>query len=278
MERYLRFPDGKPKALTLSYDDGVVYDRKLIDIMQKHGIKGTFNLNSASMGVSTSRRLTRDECIELYTNSGMEVAIHGNGHQFPNALHGIEIYKEFVLDKENLEDMFGGVIRGLAYAQGRYSDEVVSVLKQIGVAYARTTETTKSFEIPTDWLRLKPTCHHYEPTLNKLVDDFVNFDHNTNRNKNPLLFYLWGHSYEFNDHDNWNIFEEFCEKISGKEDIWYATNIEIYDYIKAYEGLNFSANGEFVQNNSAIDVYMFVRGGFAGKVVCAKAGTTTKIL
>ena len=276
MERYLRFPGGKAKALTLSYDDGVIHDRRLIEIMQKNGIKGTFNINSASMGVV--ERLDRQACLDLYTDSGMEVAIHGNGHQFPNALYGIEIYKEFVPDKENLEEMFGGVIRGCAYAHGRYSDEVVEVLKQIGVAYARTTETTKTFELPTDWLRLKPTCHHYEPTLNELVEKFVQFDHSTERNKRPFLFYVWGHSYEFNRQDNWNIFEEFCEKVGGKEDVWYATNIEIYDYIKAYEGLHFSANGKFVQNNSATDVYMFVRGGFAGRIVCAKAGATTKIL
>ena len=276
MERYLRFPNGKAKALTLSYDDGVVFDEKLIEIMQKHGIKGTFNLNSGAFG--RARRLTEEQSKKLYTEAGMEVAIHGYGHQWPNALHGIEIYKEFVTDKENLEELFGGVIRGMAYAQGRYSDEVVEVLKQIGVAYARTTECTQTFALPTDWLRLKPTCHHYEGRLKELINQFNDANPDTYRNKQPLLFYLWGHSYEFNDHDNWNIFEDFCEKVGDRDDVWYATNIEVYDYIKAYENLHFSANGKYVQNNSAIDVYIYVGGSIVGRTVCAKAGTTTQIL
>ena len=43
---FMRFPGGKKKALTLSYDDGVEQDIRLIDIMKKNGLKGTFNLNS----------------------------------------------------------------------------------------------------------------------------------------------------------------------------------------------------------------------------------------
>ena len=43
---FLRFPGGKIKTLTLSYDDGVEQDEKLVDLMVKYGLKGTFNLNS----------------------------------------------------------------------------------------------------------------------------------------------------------------------------------------------------------------------------------------
>lgn len=43
---YLRFPEGKLKALTLSYDDGVEQDEHLIGILRAHGMRGTFNLNA----------------------------------------------------------------------------------------------------------------------------------------------------------------------------------------------------------------------------------------
>ena len=43
----MRLKDGKTKVLTLSYDDGVVQDIRLIEIMNKYGLKGTFNINSA---------------------------------------------------------------------------------------------------------------------------------------------------------------------------------------------------------------------------------------
>ena len=46
MYRFLRFPDFRYKAVTLSYDDGVVFDKKLIQILDEYGLKCTFNLNS----------------------------------------------------------------------------------------------------------------------------------------------------------------------------------------------------------------------------------------
>ena len=69
------------------------------------------------------------------------------------------------------------------------------------------------------------------------------------------MFYLWGHSYEFDNDDNWKVIEEFAAYTGGKEDIWYATNIEIYDYVKAYEALRVSVDGSIVQNPTATDVW-----------------------
>ena len=43
---YCCFPGGKHKALTMSYDDGRTQDRRLIEIFNQNGIKGTFHLNS----------------------------------------------------------------------------------------------------------------------------------------------------------------------------------------------------------------------------------------
>ena len=88
-----------------------------------------------------------------------------------------------------------------------------------------------------------------------------------------MLFYLWGHSYEFNDNDNWNVIEEFAEYIGNREDIWYATNGEIYDYVQAFNGLQFAANGAFIRNPSATDVYVCYRG----KNVLVPAGKTVKV-
>ncbi len=271
MERYMRFHLGKAKALTLSYDDGVKQDARFIELLKSHGIKGTFNLNSGRFG--TGRRLDEDAVKNLYFGSGMEVAMHGFNHAWPNALKGAEIYKEYITDKENLEKLFGKVVRGMAYAYGVYTEEVVSVLKELGVAYSRTINNTHTFDIPTDWLKLNPTCHHNDPKLNDLADWFIQLNPNTYYNKQPLLFYLWGHTYEFDDNNNWNIIEDFCAKMGGNEDIWYATNIEVYDYVKAYEGLSFSSDNTLVYNPSTIDVYFRL-----GEKDClAKAGKTTKI-
>ena len=43
--------NGKNKALTFSYDDGVTQDKRLIEIFNKYGLKATFNLNSELLGL-----------------------------------------------------------------------------------------------------------------------------------------------------------------------------------------------------------------------------------
>ena len=88
-----------------------------------------------------------------------------------------------------------------------------------------------------------------------------------------MLFYLWGHSYEFDNNDNWQVIEEFAKKIGGREDIWYATNGEIYEYVTAYDNLRWSADGTLVHNPSSIDVYLDNHG----KQVVVKSGETVKI-
>ena len=74
-------------------------------------------------------------------------------------------------------------------------------------------------------------------------------------NRHARLFYLWGHSYEFDNDNNWDLLDSFCEKISGKDDTWYATNMEIYEYVTAFNSLVFSANGNRIYNPTLIDIY-----------------------
>ena len=271
MERYLRFPLGRAKALTLSYDDGMVFDKRLIELMRESGIKGTFNINSGLFGVK--RRLKEEQIVETYSGNDIEVAVHGYYHQWPDAITGVQAVTEFALDKEKLEKLFNRVVRGMAYAYGKYTNEVIEILKLIGIKYSRTTESSLSFDMPSDWLRLKPTCHHKNEKLIELAKNFNDAKPNEQRNRKPMLFYVWGHSYEFNDNNNWEIIEEFFQLVGKREDVWYATNIEIYDYAKAYENLDFSADGKLVYNRSSIDVWFFQDG----KTVMAKAGETTKI-
>lgn len=70
--------------------------------------------------------------------------------------------------------------------------------------------------------------------------------------------YVWGHSYEFDADDNWNRIEEFCRIVGGREDIWYATNIEIIDYMQVLHNLKFSADSTAVYNPSAHSAWLVV--------------------
>ena len=177
----MRFPQGKKKALTLSYDDGVEQDERLIGIMVKNKLKGTFNLNSGCYKDektvyekgNVQRRLSEKDVTKLYKDSGMEVAIHGFSHPFLERIPDNLCLTEIIKDRENLEQQFDTIVRGAAYPYGTYSDSVVEMMRMAGIAYARTTHSTESFELPDDWLRLNPTCHHRNPKLRELATDFV---------------------------------------------------------------------------------------------------------
>lgn len=259
MQIYMRFPEGRKKALTFSYDDGVEQDIRLVSIMKKHGLKGTFNVNSGRYAPEGTvypegqihRRMTREQVTELFKDSGMEVAVHGLMHPSLDKLSVQECVYDVVKDRENLEEQFGKIIRGMAYAYGGFNDEVVTVLKSLGIAYSRTVISNREFRIPTDWLRLEATCHHKDPKLMALAEQFLTKEPLTD----PWLFYVWGHSYEFEADRNWNVIEEFAEYIGGQEEVWYATNIEIYEYTEAFRSLVYSTDKRKVYNPSARTVF-----------------------
>ena len=260
MRRMLRFPNFLSKALTLSYDDGVAQDKRLIAIMSKYGLKGTFNINGGLFGkepTTDKGRMTADEALKLYTESGNEVAVHGYKHLSLAEVDGTMAINDIIEDRKTLEKLFGKVIKGMAYANGSYSDEVVELLKVSGISYSRTVVSTEKFDLPTDWLRLPATCHHANPRLMELAKQFVEGEDSPYFwRRQAKLFYLWGHSYEFDTYQNWEIIEKFAAYIGGRDDIWYATNGEIYEYVQAFDRLQFSADGTSVYNPSVIDVYI----------------------
>ena len=260
MRRMLRFPNFLSKALTLSYDDGMAQDKRLIAIMSKYGLKGTFNINGGLFGkepTTDKGRMTADEALKLYTESGNEVAVHGYKHLSLAEVDGTMAINDIIEDRKTLEKLFGKVIKGMAYANGSYSDEVVELLKVSGISYSRTVVSTEKFDLPTDWLRLPATCHHANPRLMELAKQFVEGEDSPYFwRRQAKLFYLWGHSYEFDTYQNWEIIEKFAAYIGGRDDIWYATNGEIYEYVQAFDRLQFSADGTSVYNPSVIDVYI----------------------
>lgn len=269
----LLFPGFKLKALTFSYDDGVKEDVRLVEILRKNGLRGTFNLNSELAGKGD--RITLEEARKLY-GEDMEIAVHGANHLALKRTSPALAARDVLVDKEKLEKVFGKTARGMAYAFGSYNGDTIEMLKNLGIAYARTTYATNDFELPENWLELHPTCHHDSENLENLTNEFISpIDEESSKywRIRPLLFYVWGHSYEFDDNNNWDLIENFCELMGKQTDVWFATNIEVYSYVKAFESLVFSSDLSFVENPSATDVYLRIRG----KQIVAKAGEITRL-
>jgi hypothetical protein len=245
------FPGGVSKAMTLSYDDGREHDRQLVEIMNRYGIKGSFHLNSGFLG--KDRYVTADEVSNLY--KGHEVSAHTSTHPFLEIIPREGVVMQLLEDRKQLEKLVGYPIRGMSYPYGTYNDNVLAMLPGLGIEYSRTTRSHGTFELPTKWTEWHPTCHHRD--MLKLGKDFLD---KKASNSSMQLLYVWGHSYEFNDNNNWEDIEHFCDLMGNRQDIWYATNIEIVDYIRALKELRFTVSQTSVYNPSAIDVWISVHG------------------
>ena len=249
---FMRFPGGKVKALTFSYDDGVEQDAQLIALLNAHGMRGTFNLNSglfAREGTvypagQAHRRMTRKAALSLYGGSGHEVAAHAHTHCSLNEVPDEEIIREIMLDRLELEKDYGGQIRGLAYPFGRYDERVKRVLKCCGILYARTVASSHGFDVPEDFLQWNPTCHHKDLQLMELADRFLS----AKEGFQCKLFYVWGHSYEFERDGNWRVMEAFMDRLAQQPSVWYAANMDIAQYCLNYRRLMLSADGRSIYN------------------------------
>ena len=259
---YMRLKDGKRKVLTLSYDDGPIQEPRFIEVLDRYGLKSTFNLNAGVYIPGNEKlfyeRMTLDEAKKLYIGSGHEVAAHTLMHTSLDKLKSDEVVNEVIEDRKILEREFQVPIRGMAYPFGSYNDEVIDILKKCGICYARTAKSTENFEFPENWLTFHPTCRHRNPKLMELAEQFVTGQ--CRRDSENWMFCVMGHSFEFDHNNNWEIIEDFAKYVGGKDDIWYATNIEIYDYVKAYKNLQTSVDKKIIYNPSAIDVWVYIDG------------------
>ena len=253
------FPGGLRKCLTFSYDDGNHADRRLTELFARYGMKATFNLNSGTFG---GQNIAPEEVCTLY--AGQEVASHTVSH--PNLVHmaDSDLALEILEDCRALEALTGRGVCGFAYPYGTWNDAMIRALEACGIRYARTVNATGGFFLPERWLCWHPTCHHDDPRLMDLGNSLIV----DQASQHLRLMSIWGHSYEFDRNDNWQRMEDFCALMAGKTDIWYATNIEIYDYIHAFNELRFNTDMTTCYNPTVADLWFeynetpyFVKGG-----------------
>ena len=225
--------NGKKKAITFSFDDGVTQDIRLVEIFNKYGLKGTFNVNSGYLGlinenfVRNDRKITHNkvkasELKKIY--EGHEVAVHTLVHPTLTVLDEETIVRQVEEDRKALEALCGYPVVGMAYPNGPNDDRVAGIIREnTPIRYARTTVSTYSFELQKEnLLRFNPSVYYIEDCLEEIVDKFLAL-----KTDEPQLLYIWGHSYEMDaEYISWEKFERICEKLSGKEDIFYCTNKE----------------------------------------------------
>lgn len=279
---FMRYPGGKAKAVTFSYDDGVPQDQRLAALFDKYGMKATFNFNCEC---NRKFNFTKEQIKELFLSKGHEIAVHGAFHRANGNLRPIEGIRDVLDCRLELEDKCDQIIRGMAYPDtgitqmgnfGSYA-QIKNYLTELDIAYARTLGgDNNSFLVPQDFHAWMPTAHHDNPNIMKYIDEFLNLDISPaayHAKRIPRLFYIWGHSYEFDRNDNWAHMEAICQKFAGNEELWFATNIEIYDYVQAYKSLRYSADGHTVYNPTLLTIWLDADS----KPYCIQSGETIRI-
>lgn len=226
--------NGKKKAVTFSFDDGIMQDIRVIEILDKYGLKGTFNLNSGKFGTkypyeANGRTVERTiiepwQVKDIYKNH--EVAVHTLGHfnltQLPDSCVTWQVEE----DRKRLEELTGKEIRCMAYPCGGVNNDerVANVIQKTSkIRFARTITSSYAFDMQDNLLRFQPTLHFLDKRVFELAEEFLAL-----KTDEPKLFYIWGHSYELDaDEGRWENFERLCERISQKEDIYYGANGEV---------------------------------------------------
>jgi len=255
------FPEGKSKALILSYDDGRAEDRQLVKMMNKYGLVGTFHLNSNKLG--TDGYLTKAEIKPLF--AGHEVSVHSANHPNLTSLSKNDIVYEVVEDRKELERLMGYPVRGMAYPFGNNNEFVIDVVEGLGIEYARTVEDSYDFTIPENFLKWHPTIHQFAKAyfeqdkpdndkrelaiFYKVINDFIG-------SKQIALLDVWGHSWEMsNNKSKWNETERFFKLVANNAAIHYTTQIDLVDYILAFRSLKLSNEKNIVTNKSSLTVH-----------------------
>lgn len=227
----------KTKALTFSYDDGVRQDIRLTELFRKYGMKATFNLNSGNLGSAGHinhggfdvcfDKVRPEEVAKVY--EGFEIASHTVTHPILVNCDDAKFRHEVLDDVSSLSELSGQNVKGMAYPCGSYDERTVELLGKLGIQYSRTVADTHGFELPERLLSWHPTCHDNDEHIFELIDDFLNGESGCLK-----LFYIWGHAFELdkNDRDRWANMEKICSLLSGRDDIWYASNGEIADFIE----------------------------------------------
>ena len=238
------YPNGGKCAVTFSYDDAHDSNRRLVETFNKYGIKSTFHMNAGTF--DQPGNLCSDEIEALF--AGHEMAGHTTDHPFLSQQPAETVLSQLLDDRARLEQLVKYPVKGFSYPFGDYRAGVVAHTKSAGYVYARTCDNTYNVFWPDDFLRWNPSCHHYE------LDKVLHKAKDISRWSPIALLYIWGHAFEFERNDDWNILDEMCKKVSEIPNVWLATNIEVMDYVQALRSLRWSMDGSTVDNPSRLDV------------------------
>ena len=197
-----------------SWDDGVVDDVRLTELLRCYQATATFNLNpglhqpyrsfSWRYGNKEVWRLGRDELAAVY--AGFEIANHSLTHPYLPDLSLADLTREVRDSRLILQDWFQQPVRGFCYPFGGFNAAVKEVIRTAGHVYARTVTKIDPVFPPADPLEFGANCWFADPEF------WICYQRARVING---VFLFWGHSYELMSEIMWADLEAKIARISA---------------------------------------------------------------
>jgi len=234
----------KKVIVTTSWDDGHKLDVRVAGLLKQYGIKGTFYVASKNREFKEGEALTE---LELCTLSrDFEIGAHTVTHRLLTQVPESDVEEEITESKKLLENILKKDIVSFCYPRGKYSKKIAKYVAGAGFSYARTVKRFHTNYMVKNKL-LAPTSidtyDHYSDVLSVLK--FVHFNPFTffkyfrkwdaiaiemfdRTRKHGGVFHLWGHSWQLEEHGDWNRLDKVLKHIGGHADVYYLENKDIY--------------------------------------------------
>ena len=199
------------KIFIFSFDDGTVWDGRFVELMNKYGMKATFNLNSGLEDFVwyfedrfPVRRQKLAETAQQYR--GHEVASHSLTHPWLNSLTPPQLSREVGEDCAALKELFGLSEIGFGVPFTACNAREINIIRKY-VRYIRLSEFSDSFALPEDPYHIPIHGLYNDPDIREKIARFA-------ENDLPVsVFVMAGHSYEFEALDHWGYLEELLQYI-----------------------------------------------------------------
>lgn len=231
--------DGTPKKyFTISFDDGITQDKRIIEIYNKYNFKGTFFINTGLFGENwtwvgqtlgmpslSHLRWTVDE-FKTGIYDGQDVESHTFQHPSLKDYSKNAVINQVEVDITNIYDLTGICPVGMAWPGGdtEYTKTTMEIVRDnTSAKFARATTATNGFKLPKSFLKWQPTCSITENAVLKLAEKFLEKEA-----ESDMLFYVWGHGYELDYYDIWDRLDQLIKMMTEAEDVICVTNAEFY--------------------------------------------------
>ena len=199
------------KIFLLSFDDGTVWDKRFVELLNKYGMKATFNLNSGLEDFVwyfedrfPVRRQKLAETVEQYR--GHEIASHTLTHPWLNTLTPPQLSREVGEDCAALKKIFGLKEIGFGVPFTACDGREINIIRKF-VRYIRLSEFADSFALPADEYHIPIHGLYNDPDIREKIARFA-------KNDLPVsLFVMAGHSYEFEMLNHWDYIEQLLRYI-----------------------------------------------------------------